>query len=86
MINEADEREGKPEKLAHRELVITLASIHTSTMAAVHTFYDIRAHPNYVQPLREEVLNCVEEEGSWSRATIQQNAEDGQLYERVTKA
>ena len=55
-------------------------------MAAVHTFYDICAHPNYVQPLREEVVNCVEEEGGWSRATIQQNAEDGQLYERVTKA
>ena len=70
MMNEANERDGKPEKLAHRELVITLASIHTSTMAAVHTFYDICAHPEYIQRLREEVVNCVEEEGGWSRVTF----------------
>ena len=69
-MNEANERDGKPEKLAHRELVITLASIHTSTMAAIHTFYDIYAHPEYIQPLREEVVNCVEEEGGWSRVTF----------------
>ena len=70
MMNEANEQDGKPEKLAHRELVITLASIHTSTMAAVHTFYDICAHPEYIQPLREEVIHCVKEEGGWSRAAF----------------
>lgn len=51
--------------------MLTSAALHTSTMAAVHTLYDLFEMPGYFEELRTEtqtVLN--EDEGSWQFATI----------------
>ena len=65
MIEIANEKESDPKSLAHLEVVLSLASIHTSQMNAVHCLYDMVARPEYIQPLREEIKRVEEEDGGW---------------------
>ena len=44
MMECADEYESDPEHLAHLEIVISLAAIHTSQTNTVHVLYDLCAH------------------------------------------
>lgn len=69
MIDMANERDGKPDKLARRALIMGLASIHLTTMAAAHIIYDICAAPEYFEPLREELVNALGEDGAWDKTT-----------------
>jgi len=55
MIDNAVGNEGDLEEMKCRQLVLTLASIHTTALALSHAFYDLCAHPEYVEPLREEI-------------------------------
>lgn len=70
MIDMANERDGKPDKLARRALIMGLASIHLTTMAAAHIIYDICAAPEYFEPLREELVNALGEDGAWDKTTV----------------
>ncbi|KAL8882447.1 MAG: hypothetical protein Q9198_000561 [Flavoplaca austrocitrina] len=70
MMDAANEDEGQPHKLAHRQLLLTLAAIHTSTMAATHVMFDLCAQPEYFEPLREEVEAAIKEDGGWKKATL----------------
>jgi cytochrome P450 len=40
-----------------------MAAIHTTTMAATAAIYDLAAHPEYIQPLREEIQQVIDEDG-----------------------
>ena len=51
IIDAAVGENGEPNKLAHRQLLLTIASIHTTTMAATHTVYDLCANPQRLDPL-----------------------------------
>ena len=66
MIEIADEAEGDPQSLAHLEVVLSLASIHTSQMNAVHCLYDLVARPYYLGLLKDEIARVVEEDGPWT--------------------
>ncbi len=70
MMDGADVNDGQPNKLAHRQLLLTLASIHTTTMAAVHSFYDMATRPEYIAALREEIEQAVKEDGGWQKTTL----------------
>lgn len=70
MMNEAKGIEGRPDKLAHRQLILSLASIHTTGMAASHAMYDLCAYPEYFEPLRAELLSVLKEDGGWHKATL----------------
>ncbi|TRX96044.1 hypothetical protein FHL15_003186 [Xylaria flabelliformis] len=50
-------------------LEIGLASIHTSTEAITSALLSIVAHPEILQPLRDEVISIIGSEG-WSRQTL----------------
>ncbi|MCJ1396653.1 hypothetical protein MMC18_009545 [Xylographa bjoerkii] len=63
MMECGTEAEIDPTHLAHLEIVISLASIHTSQMNAVHVIYDLAAHPEYIQALRDEIRQVWEEGG-----------------------
>lgn len=65
MMEIADEREADPASLAHLEVVMSLASIHTSQMNAVHCLYDLVARPGYVEEIREEIRQVAREDGGW---------------------
>ena len=70
MMDAATEDEGKPEKLAHRQLVMTLGAIHTTTMAVTHVLYDLCAHPEYFGTLREEVDSLYDTEQAWDKSDL----------------
>jgi cytochrome P450 len=65
MLEIARPEERNPADLAHLQVVMSLASIHTSQMNAVHVLYDLASRPEYVKPLREEIIQLIREEGSW---------------------
>lgn len=44
-----------PKSLALRQLLLSFASIHTTSMLIAHTIFDLCAHPEYIPELREEI-------------------------------
>lgn len=69
MIELGEEHESKPSDLAHLEVVLSLASIHTSQMNAVHVLYDLAALPGYIEELRSEIRDVLAEDGPWMQWT-----------------
>lgn len=67
MMEIAREDEGDPASLAHLEVVMSLASIHTSQMNAVHCLYDLVARPDNLEPIREEIRQVIKEDGRWTQ-------------------
>lgn len=70
MMEMANEHDGQPDKLAHRQLVLSLAAIHTTTVAAAHAIYDLCVHPGYMETLRSEAVEAVAETGGWQKTTL----------------
>ncbi|KAL1981482.1 hypothetical protein VTN96DRAFT_2511 [Rasamsonia emersonii] len=70
MMDGANEFDGRPDKLAHRLLILTLAAVHTTSMAATQTLFDLCAHPEYIEPLRQEVIEVLEREGGYKKQTL----------------
>ncbi|KAM0150632.1 hypothetical protein ACHAQE_008878 [Botrytis cinerea] len=71
LMDEAwNERDGQPAELVHRLLVLRLASVHTTSITATQVLYDIIAHPKYLEPLREETLQALKEDGGWQKTTL----------------
>ena len=66
MMEIADDSESHPESLAHLEVVMSLASIHTTQMNAVHCLYDLIARPEYIEPIQSEIRDVLIEDGGWS--------------------
>jgi cytochrome P450 len=56
-------------ELATRVLVMNFASIHTTANTFTHALYTLAAHPECVEPLREEVDAVVATHG-WTKASI----------------
>ncbi|RAL12479.1 cytochrome P450 [Aspergillus homomorphus CBS 101889] len=69
MMDKANPFDGRPEKLAHRQLILSLAAIHTTTASATQAVYDLCVHQDYVEPLRSEVLQAVAEDGGQYQKT-----------------
>ena len=67
MMEISSPQESNPSDLAHLEVVMSLASIHTSQMNAVHVLYDLAARPGYFEPLREEIIQIIKEDGPWRK-------------------
>lgn len=63
VFNSGSESEADPKKLASRQLILTLASIHTSVMTVFFALFDLLKYPEYIEPLREEILALVKEDG-----------------------
>ena len=70
MMDAAVGEEGEPNKLAHRQLLLTIASIHTTTMAATHTIYDLCANPEFFTPLRKEIEQQIDSEGNFTVSAL----------------
>ncbi|CAD6451447.1 523ff31b-83c7-4f83-86e0-be06ec8d3804 [Sclerotinia trifoliorum] len=59
-----------PKEITLKLLVLNAAALHTSTMVAVHTLYDLCERPSYIVDLRAEIKDVLKEEGSWRISTI----------------
>lgn len=42
---------------------MSMAAIHTTSMAATAAIYDLAAYPEYIQPLRDEIEQVIAEDG-----------------------
>lgn len=63
-----DEQDHDPEQLAHHMLLLmSLAVVHTSSMALCHALYDLILRPEYLEPLREEIRRTLSD--GWENAT-----------------
>ncbi|KAJ5672801.1 hypothetical protein N7507_001928 [Penicillium longicatenatum] len=63
-----DEQDLDPELLAHHMLLLmSLAVVHTSSMAMCHALYDLILMPEYLAPLREEIRETLM--SGWENAT-----------------
>lgn len=72
MIECADVSESDPSHLAHLEIVISLAAIHTSQMNAVHVLYDLCARPECLEEIRQEIRGTARKEGGWQKSSYVQ--------------
>lgn len=70
MMDIARPHEAAESHLAHRQLLLSFAAIHTTTMAAVNALYDLCAYPETIISLREEIEQALAENGGWTKATI----------------
>ncbi|KAK1461603.1 ent-kaurene oxidase [Colletotrichum melonis] len=63
---------GKNEQLAETQLSLSIVAIHTTTMAATHTLYDIAARrPDVIPALRKEVQSVLAaNENEWSTSAL----------------
>ncbi|KAL9122312.1 MAG: hypothetical protein Q9187_001140 [Circinaria calcarea] len=48
---------------ANVQLSLSMAAIHTTTGTCTHALYDLAAHPEHIQPLREELRMVLSESG-----------------------
>lgn len=63
-----DEEDRDPEMLAHHMLILmSMATIHTSTTTMTQLLYDLMARPEYLEPLREEIKETLQ--SGWENAT-----------------
>ncbi|KAI0472506.1 cytochrome P450 [Xylaria cf. heliscus] len=73
MIQCAEGADKDSHHLAHLEIVISLAAIHTSQMNIVHVLYDLAVRPHYIEELREEIRNVVASKGGrWDKTSYSQ--------------
>ncbi|KAI9728529.1 MAG: hypothetical protein M1834_007667 [Cirrosporium novae-zelandiae] len=45
------------------QLALSMVSIHTTSMSATHAIFDLAARPEYLDPLRKEVLGFIKDKG-----------------------
>ena len=69
MIQCAEGPDSDARHLAHLEIVISLAAIHTSQMNSVHVLYDLAARPEYIEQLREEIRTVAAADGGWNKSS-----------------
>ena len=70
MMDNANEVDGQPHKRAHMQLILSLASIHTTSMACTQTLFDLISHPEYIPVIREEVEQVLKEDGGWKKTSL----------------
>ncbi|KAI0972981.1 cytochrome P450 [Xylaria arbuscula] len=58
-----------PDVLAHNMLFMALASVHTSSATLIHVLFDLCANPEFMEQLRQDVQQAVDESG-WTLAGI----------------
>jgi cytochrome P450 len=69
LMSEAKGAERSVEGFARRLLIINFAAIFTTSLSFTNAFYQLLAHPEYIEPLRLEVETAVAEEG-WTKAGL----------------
>lgn len=70
MMDAAIGTDSRPDKLAGRTLILTLASSHTTSMAACQTLFQMCEYPEYIAELRQEVSRAVQADQGWRKTTL----------------
>jgi cytochrome P450 len=48
-------------ELANLQMLTATAAIHTTRLAIIHALYDLAARPEYIEPLREEIIEVTKD-------------------------
>lgn len=56
--------------LAEAQLAMGNGAIHTTSMALTRALFDLCVHYECVQPLRDEVVRVLAEDGGWKKTTL----------------
>lgn len=64
VLNANSAAEADPKRLAPRQLILTMAAIHTSVMTVFFALFDLLKYPEYLEPLRDEILALVKDDGN----------------------
>ncbi|PVH92285.1 cytochrome P450 [Periconia macrospinosa] len=67
MLKDAKGLERDMEEIVLRQVISSLASIHTSVMTVTYCLLELCRHPEHIEPLREEAKECMEKEQDWAR-------------------
>jgi cytochrome P450 len=70
MMDAANEHDGRPDKLAHRQLILSLGSIHVTSVSLCQIWFELVSRPKYVPELREELESVLEACGDWSKEAL----------------
>ena len=67
MIDMGTGNDRKNDIIIRKLMFLTMAGFHAPTATAVHVLYDLCAHPEYLEPLREEIREgLAAENGQWT--------------------
>jgi cytochrome P450 len=70
LADTAKGRDRDAQTLAHVEVLLALASVHTTLLRMVNVLYDITAEPQYTTEIRDEIQQTFDaDNGNWSHAT-----------------
>ncbi|KAL2816441.1 cytochrome P450 [Aspergillus cavernicola] len=69
MMELANDTEYPAENIAQRYIYTIIGSLHTVTAAVVDTVYDLCERPDYVESLRQEVVDVLRETNGWRKDT-----------------
>ncbi|KAI0684429.1 cytochrome P450 [Earliella scabrosa] len=70
LLEEARAKGTPFDNVVEKVLLVNFGAIHTSSGAFTHALYNLAAHPQYIQPLRDEVEAVIAEDG-WSKLSLQ---------------
>jgi cytochrome P450 len=60
---------GRPYDPVVAQLALSVAAIHTTTDLLTQVIYDLCQHPDLIQPLRQEAIAALKDDG-WKRTTL----------------
>ena len=69
MVESATEHEKSYKVLVEKTLFLVLASVFSSVMGVSHAIMDLGAHPEFIEPLQQEIFQVVKEHG-WSMQAV----------------
>lgn len=62
-------KDAEPEAIVMKILFLIIAAMHSSAVTAMHALYDLCAHPDVIEELREEVIRETSAHG-WTHAAL----------------
>lgn len=61
---------GRPFDFVSGQLLLSVVSIHTTSMTLMTLLYDLTANPQYLDLLREEIVQVLKEDGGWKKTSL----------------
>ncbi|TFK66494.1 cytochrome P450 [Pluteus cervinus] len=69
LLEHSEPRHRTVRDMATRILIINFVAIYTTVMAMTHILYDLASRPEYAEPMRQEIISIIQDEG-WSKSSI----------------
>ncbi|KAK6354062.1 hypothetical protein TWF730_008480 [Orbilia blumenaviensis] len=57
-------------QMVWRLIWINFAAIHTTSMSTLHLLYDLASNPEYIAPLREEIISTMDKYGGYTKEAL----------------